>query len=216
MTQTVVRLAVTCTLVVCAAVPAAAQDDPRIGVTFAFPGAVGVQWDVTDAFGLRADAAFSRTRSESTSDFGELLPRGVGITPFPSITTVTTIQHTSIGLSAMWAVHSRDQLKVYVAPRIGVRVFRQDSETDYDLSGLPPAVVAALSLPRLDEELSFSETSPEFGVSLGASYRLGPRFGVFVETGAEYTRGTFETAGVLESRHSTFAIRSGIGAVLYF
>jgi hypothetical protein len=208
----------TCTLVTCSALSAAAQNDRRIGVTFAFPGAVGVQWDVTDAFSLRADAGFSRTRSESTTDFGDLFPPTfpVTVTRFPSSTTVTTSQHASIGISAMWALHSRDQLKLYVAPRAGVRVMSQESETSYDLSGLPPALLAALQLPRLDEEFSLTDTSPEFGVMFGASYRLAPRFGVFVETGAEYTRGTFESGSSLESTHSTFGIKSGVGAVLYF
>ena len=215
MTKSVVRVVFSCALLAAVASPAAGQDVRRLGLTFAFPGAVGVQWDVTDMFSLRADAGFNRSRSEFTTDISDFIPRGQVIS-WPSPTTITTSQYVSIGVSAMWAIHARDQLKVYVAPRIGVRFASQETETEYDLSGLPPAIVAALQLPSLDEDFSESDAEPEFGAMFGVSYRVAERFGVFAETGVEYTRGDFESRGVLRSTHSSFGLRSGVGGVLYF
>jgi hypothetical protein len=216
MKQTFARLAISCTLVACSALPAAAQDDRRIGLSFAFPGAVGVQWDVTDAFSLRADGGYSRTRAESSTGFVSLFPAGTPIPALPVSTSVTTSHDVSIGVSAMWAVHSRDQLKVYLAPRIGISLYSQNTEFDFDLSGLPPSVIAALSLPARNADISETDTSPEFGVILGTSYRLAPRFGIFAEGGAAYTRRTFDRSGTLESTFTSVGIRSGVGGILYF
>ena len=217
MTQTLVRVVGGCMVMAAFAVPAAAQNERRIGFSFAFPSAVGVQWDVTDKFSLRADGDFLHNRSELTSDLDFLPPSLVG-SSLPSTTTVNTSQVVSIGVTAMWAIHSSDQLKVYVAPRIAVNILNRESETNYDVSGIPPALLAILQLPAQGETRSETDTMPEYSVGLGASYRLASRFAVFAETGFSYSRGSLGIGSGLglESRQTTFGLRGGVGGILYF
>lgn len=216
MTNCVARLVLGSTLVVLAASSAAAQDTRRIGLTFAFPGAVGVQWDVTDKFSLRADTGFTRFRDELRTNIGDLIPRGFQGISIPDPTTTYTSQNVSIAVSAMWALHTREQLKIYVAPRIGVDLRSQTTEIEYDLSGVPPALLAVLQLPSLQDEFSDTDTVPEFGAMFGVSYRLAERFAVFAETGVAYSRGNLDSGREFRTKFSQFGLRSGIGGILYF
>jgi hypothetical protein len=216
MTKPLVRI-VFSGLVLMLAWPAQAQDR-KWGLLFAYPGSVGLQWDVAEKFALRVDGDFNRNHTELESVQGDppirLTPTIVPI--FISTLTETTTISGSIAVSGLFTLHARDQLEIYVAPRVGVAIANLTSRTEWDVSGVPPALLAALTLPANDEQ-SRTNYSPDISAKVGASYRPGDRFAVFGETGAGYTRSSSSTLpSNLEVTHSTFGLRAGIGGILYF
>lgn len=216
-------------LVLLGAMPAAAQDRTW-GLLFGYPGSVGVQWDVTGKFAVRVDGDYERDHATLTTGMGDPPPRSVttsvtfmpitDVVParpiFISSMTETTHQSGSIAVSGLFTLHESDQLKIYVAPRAGVAIVNSTSRTDWDVSGLPPALLAAITFPA-DVERSHTDYAPDISAKFGASYRLGDRFGVFGETGFGYVRRAASTDGsTIEATLSSFGLRAGIGGILYF
>ena len=222
MTKYIVRLALS-GLVLVVAWPAAAQDR-KWGVLFAYPGAIGIQWDVSSKFAIRFDGDYNRNETEFITDTGSPVrlsptipgPPIPGLTPIVvSTMTETTSYNGSIGVSGVFALVTRDQLKIYLAPRAGVTMAGVSIRTEFDVSGIPPALLAALTVPA-NEERSESNYAPEISAKFGAFYRLGDRFGVFGEAGFGYTGGISTTSFNSEVKHHSIGLRSGIGGILYF
>lgn len=223
MTTWIVRCAVSCAVLIMAW-PAAAQDR-KWGVLFAYPGSVGIQWDLSDKFAIRFDGDYNRNHSEFTIGmadppprFSPMLPGATlpGLTPIV-VSTVTEItsQNGSIAVSALFTLVTRDQLKIYVTPRAGLSITSVTFRTEYDVSGIPPALLAAITFPA-NEERSESDYAPDISARFGASYRLGDRFSVFAEAGFGYTGGLSTTSLNTEVKQHAIGLRSGIGGILYF
>jgi hypothetical protein len=186
--------------------------EKRLGVVIAYPAAAGLQWQVNDRFTLRGDVAFDwgRLNSVNTSSitFG---------TPGATVTTTSTAElrrsSASIGVSGLVTVARHDQLRLYVAPRVGWTFSRSGITTETVTMGL-----AGVTQPGQPERVSSSTID---GIVLdgmfGASYRLGDRFEVFGEAGVSYERPM--SSGSSPSSDTTshvVGLRSGVGIVIRF
>jgi hypothetical protein len=85
-------------LVVLSARPSNAQDAGHVGLTIAFPAAVGVIWQATDRLAIRPDFQFSQSSTGSLS---------------------SSSLSTAVGVSALFYVRKWDNLRAYVSPRFG-------------------------------------------------------------------------------------------------
>lgn len=199
MMGTGLRLVVVFVMVAVCASPAAAQDERRWGLLFAYPGSVGVQWDASDKFALRLDADYVQTTFTSEISLGL-----VGSSIRTTRTTTTTLGITRLGISTPFTVHSRDSLKLYVAPRVAISIERSSSTSEED------------GMPADSDDETETQYDQEYGGVFGALYRLGDRFGVFGETGFQVSRFTSTSSRGLLSTQTTFGLRAGVGGILYF
>lgn len=193
--------------------PAFAQDERRVGLVMGFPASVGVLWQMSDRLALRADGTYnwSNATIEGVDDSLSTSP-----SPIPafeiSITQESSSQSGSIGVSLLFDLHRQDQFRIYLAPRVGWAVAHTESTLTIDVSPIQifPGV------PPRDNTNRESETaySPTFGASIGASTRVGNRFGVFGEAGFSYNQTTTEE--ILQATRRSFGIRAGVGAILFF
>jgi opacity protein-like surface antigen len=192
---------------------ASAQDDRRFGIVMAYPASVGVEWQAASNIAFRLDGDYSRLRNEATSEFefARIVP-GLSAANRESVrvTTIVRSRDLSLGFSVLVDLHRSDELRVYVAPRLGVSFVNTAYETEIDGD---PASLAALTVPANNDT---SSTSPAGGVALGASHDVSGRLRVFGETGFSYARRNF-TAGVSsDTRTSSFGLRAGVGVVILF
>ena len=199
------------------ATAAQAQDDRRVGIVAAFPTSIGVQWQVTDRFALRVDGAYSHSSTEINS--GEdivLTPGGIPLPTLPSINveTESTSNTTSFSISGLFTVHQRAEFRLYIAPRFAMSWAQSKVTSTATLTGLPPEL-ANLFVPR---DLETSATSPGGGASLGASTRVGERFGIFGEAGFHYSRSTQERELFEDEEQVTnaFGTRAAVGVIVFF
>ena len=196
------------------ATAAQAQDDRRVGIVAAFPTSIGVQWQVTDGFALRVDGTYSHSSTEINSD--AVTTGGIPLPTLPSINveTESTSNSTSLSLSGLFTVYRREEFRLYIAPRFGMSWAQSKITSTATLTGLPPEL-ANLFVPR---DLETSATSPNGGASLGASTRVGERFGIFGEAGFHYSRSTQENELFEDEERVTnaFGTRAAVGVIVFF
>jgi hypothetical protein len=77
--------------------PSRAQEVGQIGVTLAYPAAIGVIWHAMDQLAIRPDFSFS----DSSSD---------------TLGSATTL---NFGVSGLWYFQRWDNLRAYISPRFG-------------------------------------------------------------------------------------------------
>jgi hypothetical protein len=206
-------IAVSTLVLAASASSAAAQDERRVGLVMGYPTTVGVVWQVSDRIALRADGTY--TWSDATI---EGVDDSLTATPSPipafeiSIRQDTSTQSGSIGVSLLFDLHRQDQFRIYVAPRFGVGMVHTESTLTIDIS----PIMTIPGVPPRDSSTTESETafSPTFGASIGASTRIGDRFGVFGEAGFAYSETTTEE--VVQATRRSFGMRAGVGAMLFF
>lgn len=206
-------IALSSALVLAAASAASAQDERRVGLVMGFPTTVGVLWQVSDRFALRVDGSYNGTSADIEGVDDSLTTTPSPVPAFEiSIRQEISTQSASIGASFLFDLHRQDQFRIYLAPRVGLGILQTESTTTIDISLVPtfPGV------PPRDSETKRSETSysPVFDALLGASSRIGDRFGVFGEAGFSYTQTTTEE--LLQATRRSFGIRAGVGAILFF
>ena len=109
-------------IIVVSARPSSAQESSRVGLTMAFPGAVGVIWQATNGMAIRPDFTFSQSGNS------------------PANTSSTSV---GVGVSALFYVKKWDSLRAYLSPRFGYQrssltsssSFSSPSPTTYAGSG---------------------------------------------------------------------------------
>jgi opacity protein-like surface antigen len=191
---------------------AQAQTEGRLGVVLAYPSSVGFQWQAADKLAIRFDADYSQFNYEATSGFGASLC----LTGFPcepevhQVTTASRTHNIAVGVSLLFDLHRSDELRVYVAPRVGIAVGRTSVKTTFSAD---PADLAAVTVPA-DE--TFNSTGPAAGIAFGASHDLNGRFRVFGEAGFQYVRGTDTGAFRDDVKTSSLGLRGGAGVVILF
>ena len=197
-------------LVLFAAAPVSAQDERRVGVVAAYPASFGVLWQVTDGFALRGDGSFdwSTFESVSTSSISLSPLFGPASSQTTTFRTEASNREVAFGVSALIDLHRRDQLRVYVAPRVGLGFTKTTLTSTLD----SPSELGRLMAP---ETTTRTSRIPAFDLMLGASTRIGERFGVFGEIGAGYSRMLGDDSP-LELGSRTFRSRGGVGAILFF
>jgi hypothetical protein len=185
---------------------AAAQDTPRFGIVMGFPAEVGVVWTLADRVAVRPEVNWTRSSTESIST--STIFTGASLTT-TSVTTTTGTTATGYGVSALWYVAKRDALRVYLAPRLAYARAKLTVDRGVPLPNIPvPAPTGTTT--------STYTTSG----SLGAQYSLARRFAVFAEVGLAYARGTSSLSPAslagADAKNRSTAIRSGVGAILFF
>lgn len=187
---------------------AAAQTEKRVGLLVAYPATVGIHWQMADRLALRADGGFT---------FGTIEQTGPPLT-FNGLTIAgsTTESHhhtTLIGLSALVTVSHRNQLRLYLAPRVAWNRTHTSFTTESIDVGFPPGVTRN---PTTRTSESTNE-GVSFDGMFGANYRLGDRFAVFGEAGVSWSHPTAATSvggSTLKSR--SVGSSSDLGIVLFF
>ena len=185
------RLLAMAALLVCASGTASAQDKGKVGFTMGYPGAIGIQWHVSDKVAIRPEFSFSFSSSES--DAGTFETEG------DSWTFGTNI-------SALFYLSTDDKLRTYFAPRFSW----SHASTTSEMTGvnIPVTVVET-------ESKSTGDAYSGAG-SFGAQYGLGDRFLVFGEFGVSFGRATSESNQSSRKTTTTaWGTRTAVGIVFF-
>ena len=176
-------------LVVLAPARGWAQETGNVGLTFGYPGEVGIIWHVTDRVAVRPQFTFNRSWSDSgdTGSFfySDRSSWGLGV-----------------GISALVYISKSDNLRTFVSP--GYSYLR--SESTSSSTGLLPVVG------------EFETSASAWSGTFGAEYVFSRRFSAFGEVGVAYTNVSSESSPGLPLRNKShgFGTRTGAGFVLYF
>jgi len=211
-------LRVFCVLLAISAVPAFAQEK-KFGLVLAYPTAVGVQWALNDRIALRGDGTvrWSSTTQDST-------PQITGSLSIPTLRASYESDSVggTIGVSALITLSTADRFRTYVSPRMAWSLTRTTSTISYDLNTIQGQLPEALLRTLSPQTLKTHETTPTASVVGGASAAVHERFSVFAEAGVGYSWGTLSQASIglvtanAPARTKGVAMRSGIGAIIYF
>ena len=178
-------LAVLAAISVVGAGSAQAQEK-KVGITIAYPSAVGVIWHATDRVALRPEITFSRSTSELNASFGGTEGTGWGV---------------STGISALFYVQRWDDVRGYLSPRIAY------GRTSSRSSSL---------LSTIDSETTITtwSWSASYGVQYRPSDPFSIYGEVGIGGSSGETKGS--TAPSLRSSSTSWGTRAGIGMALYF
>jgi hypothetical protein len=189
--------------------PAQAQQAGDVGVTVGYPGAIGLVWQVTGGIAVRPDFSIVRTKADSTSSviLPVTLPPGFTITPS---TSTSKGWGSTTGVSVLFTVRTIDQLRLYLAPRVGYTHSTSEITTSGGTIGIVPPVAST----------SENETTGWLVAgSFGADYRAHDRFAVFGEVGVQYqeqkSKSTFSSSRS-EGDLTQVGLRSAVGVTIYF
>jgi hypothetical protein len=95
------------TFVIVSAAASNAQETGQVGLTMAFPAAIGAIWQATDRLAIRPDFTFAHSEAGGNA-------------------LVASNNSTGIGLSALFYVGKWDNLRAYLSPRFG---YQRSSQT---------------------------------------------------------------------------------------
>ena len=221
------NIVVAAVLILAGAFPVFAQDT-KIGLVLAYPTAVGVQWTVNDRIALRGDGTvrWSSTTQESSPQISTSLTFG-GSTSTQTIPTLRSTYDSpsaggTIGASAVITLSKADRFRTYVSPRMAWSLTRTTTTIKYDLNTIQGQLPESLLRTLMPQTLKTSDTTPTASVVFGAAAAVHDRLSIFAEAGAGYSWGALSqvtfgsvTAG-LPTNTKALAMRSGIGAIVYF
>jgi len=206
-----------CVLLAFSAVPALAQEK-RIGVVAAFPLDAGVFWQASERVALRADFGGSTTRTTYTPSPVRLTGSAVSATFKATSSSVA-----SAGVSALFTIRNKDNLRLYVVPRAAV-VFTGGSIEQDVFTG--PALSKADAVIKNDSDIT---VGTEFRAMFGGQYRLHDRVAAFAETGVGYQQtstpplstsvsigGTTLSQSNQERQITSIGTRAVVGLVFFF
>ena len=194
------------------AAPASAQDDRRFGLVAAYPGSAGLLWQVSDKFALRGDGSYSWSTTTSEPETGGFVVITPSLPPplqFDGPRTETSSRAASIGVSALFDLHRREALRLYVAPRVAIAFSKSTTRIT---SVIPPEFERFFPQPRTRSSTS---SAPTVAALFGGATKIGDRFGVFGEIGLAYSQSSPDN-DILNVTSRALSTRGGIGAVLFF
>jgi hypothetical protein len=195
-------LAALCAAVMLPYSNAAAQESGQIGLSIGYPASVGVLWHPSNRFGVRADATFVFTSSETEAPrvLGGGLDRELETSGF------------GFGVSGLLYLSRIDDVSTYVSPRFAYSSTTTDIEGPELLILVPPG----FPVPSLDYRIETSGYS--VAGSVGVQYSPNRRFSVFGELGLDYTSNESSSSSPTSTNLevSSFGLRSGVGIVWYF
>ena len=209
-------LAAACAAIVLSAPTALAQTERRFGFVIAYPTSVGFEWQAADRLAVRFDGTYRHSSVESSATPTPAIPAIPGL---PSVIPIrvfevrssTTNTGAELGVSLLFDLHRSDDLRLFVAPRVGVLISKTEMETT--ITGLSPAELAAFTFPANRDTTSHT---PVGSVAIGASHDISPRLRIFGEAGFSYSRGDLAGVPLNDITQSSFGLRSGVGAVILF
>lgn len=165
---------------------AVAQEPGRVGMTIAYPSAVGLIWHASDRLAVRPEFTFSLSTSETTPGGG--LPGGSSASSW-SVGT---------GVSLLYYTQEWDKVRGYVSPRFGYSRTRNETE-----SGTFSSTLTATNYAW----------GASYGVQYLPTERFSV-FGE-VGIGGAFGRGRASNSGNKSDGHG-WGTRSGIGMIVYF
>ena len=139
----------------------AEAQEKKVGLLIGVPLDVGVFWQTSERVALRADVGFSFNTFESSNSAGLSLGSGARST----ITTTSSSNFTTIGLSALFTIRNENNLRLYLAPRAAIEFTHSSVETEID----PPT-----STITVGGEASGSTRGHEYGVAFGGQQAARP------------------------------------------
>jgi hypothetical protein len=207
--------AAACAAIVLSAPTALAQTGRRFGFVIAYPTSVGFEWQAADRLAVRFDGTYRHSSVESSATPTPAIPSIPGLPnviriPVFEVRSSTTNTGAELGVSFLFDLHRSDDLRLYIAPRVGVLI--SGTETETTITGLSPAELAAFTFPANRETTS---NTPSGGVAIGASHDISPRLRIFGEAGFSYSRNTIDVP-FNDLTQRSFGLRSGVGAVVLF
>lgn len=209
-----IRIVVCCSLLFGVVSTASAQTEKRFGFVIGYPAVAGVQWQVSDRFAIRGDAGFDWGVVDTVTanlTFGSNFGNNSNVS-----TSTTRFRHstTAVGVSGLVTVSRREQLRLYLAPRISWNRLHSSVSSDAVTISLPGAITSTLSQDR-----SSSSTTNGVGADgmFGANYRLGDRFEVFGEAGVSF-RSPTSTSTSTSAEVTSYSVgsRGDVGIVVRF
>lgn len=199
-----------CALLLGSASLASAQAEHRLGLVIGVPTAAGIQWQINDRIAVRGDADFNWNRVEQ---FGASISFGGG-PGGSSTTTMTTRSRSSVasaGVSTLVTLSRREQLRLYLAPRLAWQTVRSSFTTD------TISQFGGTSTGASTRSTSTVMNGVQVDGMFGANYRVGDRFSVYGETGLSLTTPTASSSSPTDQVKSySFGLRSNVGVVLHF
>lgn len=213
-----VTFVVTAVLIFAGAFPAFAQEK-KIGIVLAYPTSVGIQWTLNDRIALRGDGTvrWSSTTQESS-------PQVSGALNIPTLRSSYESHSVggTIGVSALITLSKADRFRTYVSPRMAWSLTRTTTTISYDLNAIQGQLPEPLLRTLAPQTLKTNDTTPTASVVGGASAAVHERLSVFAEAGVGYSWGSLSQASTGSVTANTpthtkaLAMRSGIGAIVYF
>lgn len=176
--------------VVLGATSASAQDKGRFGMAMGVPGSIAAIWHLSEVIAIRPEVNLAR----SSEEYASHVTTGSTTTPTTNRSTSFT---TSVGVSGIFFVATKDNLRTYVSPQIG---YTRVSITQ-NVGGPSSA------------DVKTTGTGYSAGGSVGAQYAIGSRFGAYGELGAVYRHAE---GGVSNSDTDSVSTRSAVGVIVYF
>jgi len=203
-------------LLAVSAMPAFAQDK-KLGLLLAYPTALGVQWTLNDRIALRGDGTvrWSSTAQDPST------PQTIGTLSLRSSYESDAVSGT-IGVSALITLSNADRFKTYLSPRIAWTLSRTTTTISYDLNTIQLQLPEPLLRTLAPRTLETNQTTPTVSGVFGASVAVHDRLSLFAEAGAGYSWDTLSQVGIgaetanSPTRTKALALRSGIGAIVYF
>ena len=177
-------------IVPCAA--AEAQEKGQVGLTLGYPASIGLMLHATDGVAIRPEVSLSHSSSDSTA---------TGATQAGSSTSDSW--GFGVGVSALFYLHTREKLRMFVAPRFV-----------YGRTKTASSSAGSLSSSTLDSTTnSYTVTG-----SIGVQYAVSRWFSLIGEVGLDYTTRDSVSAGAISGSSATtrtYGTRTAIGAVFY-
>jgi hypothetical protein len=209
-------MAAACAAIVLSAPTAHAQTERRFGFVIGYPASLGFEWQAADRLAVRFDGTYRHSSIESSATPTRALPAIPGLPggiqiPVFEVRTSTTNTGAELGISLLFDLHRSDDLRLYIAPRVGVLISNTEMETA--ITGLSPSDLAAFTFPA---NLDTTSQTPVGGAAIGASHNVSPRLRIFGEAGFTYSRGNLDGVPLNDVTQSSFGLRSGLGAVVLF
>jgi hypothetical protein len=203
-----VRVAVILSISIAGLTPSAfAQTEKRVGLVMGYPTTVGVQWQVSDRFALRADGGFSFGETEQITVSLSLN----GVTGGGS-TTESRHRTASLGVSGLFTVSRSDQLRLYLAPRAAWNVVHTSFTTEDSGSTFPGGVTR----PPTTRSSSLTTNGLGLDGSFGANYRMSDRFAVFGEAGISLISPSAGGSSSSILKSYILSSRGDVGVVIFF
>jgi hypothetical protein len=172
-----------------AGAPAAAQDNPRLGLNFGYPS-IGLTWHATKRVAVRPEFSFSLGSSSATSGSGvegsEADNWGVGI-----------------GVSALFYVADWDGVRAYVAPRLSFNTSKTSS-------------VTSISSSKAENTSDGWDLGALFGVQYSFTRRLAAFGEVGFSYADRHSEYSGLSSLVSKTDSWGFGPRTAIGMIFYF
>jgi len=194
-----------------AARTADAQERGQVGLSMGYPEAVQLLWHATDAIAVRPGVSWRHSFSDPVGfSFG--ISDGFGNTISTTSSSQTTI--IGVGVDILLSVRAWENVRAYVAPGYEYGSTRVRSMRTTVSTG-------ARAAPTENETRETSGHDHVVTGAFGVRYTPHRRFGVFGESGIEYSKSRttfpgFEGVTDATTKYQAWSTVTRVGVIVYF